>query len=300
METTPRVTVIVPTLNRIDTLERTLCSVIDQGYANLELMVVDGGSDDGSATICEHYPEIAWWVSGPDDGPADAINKALQRCTGEIVLVLPSDDVLLPGALDHVVARMVEADQPAWIIGSSERIDIRDEVVGRTTVHRPAGLRDMLTLECGPIPVATTFYRRDALARFGAFDRHSGDAWAYEMACRFIAAGLMPVVLQPTVAAEREPMETADLRGMISRGRALLAAAERHASELTFGHRFRVTRELAQRHAIYSFAEREAASGRLKQALWSQLLRHPHWLSSENYRRNLLEGTTTAPLTRAA
>lgn len=300
METTPRVTVIVPTLNRIDTLERTLCSAIDQGYDNLELMVVDGGSDDGSAAICEHYSEIDWWVSEPDAGPADAINKALQRCTGQIVLVLPSDDVLLPGALDDAAARMSDADQPAWIIGSSERIDIRDETVGRTTAHSPAGLRDLLTLESGPMPIATTFYRRDALARFGAFDRDSGDAWAYEMACRFIAAGLLPGVLKSTVAAEREPVEPLSLRGMITRGRALLATAERHAAELTFGHRFRVTRDLAQRHAIYNLAEREASNGRLKQTLWSQLLRHPHWLASENYRRSLLEGSTAMPVARAA
>lgn len=295
MEANPRVTVIVPVLNRVDTLEQTLCSVIDQGYDNLELMVVDGGSSDGSAAICEHYPEIAWWVSEPDQGPADAVNKALQRCTGDIVMVLPADDVLLPGALDRVAARMRDNDQPSWAVGSSLRIDVRDETIGRTTVNVVSSLRDLLTLDAGPMPVATTCYRRDALASFGAFDRDSGEAWAYEMACRFLAAGLRPGVLPETIAAEREPMETVALSRMISQGRALLATAERHAHELTFGHRFRVTRDLAQRHAIYNLAEREAASGRLKQALWSQLLRHPHWLSSENYRRSLLDGDVAAP-----
>ena len=233
MEPNPRITVIVPVLNRIDTLERTLCSVIDQDYDNLELMVADGGSDDGSAAILEHYNEINWWISEQDAGPADAINKALQRCTGQIVLVLPADDVLLPNALHNAAARMSESDQPAWIVGSSLRIDMRDETIGRVSVNGVSSLREVLTLECGPMPAATTFYRRDALARFRAFDRDSGDAWGYEMACRFLAAGLEPATCKSIVAAERETQAGASLGRMIDRGRQILAvAAPRHGIDL--------------------------------------------------------------------
>ncbi len=299
MEANPRVSVIVPVLNRVDTLEQALCSVLDQGYDNLQLLVADGGSTDGSVGILEHYPEIDWSVSEPDAGPADAVNKALAHCTGDVVVVLPADDVLLPGALTEAAGRLQDADGPAWLVGGCLRTDIRDETVGRVSAKRPRSLRAAVTFETGPLPAASTFYRRDALARFGAFDRAAGTAWAQEMACRFLAAGLEPDGMGD-VAAKREPLSKANLDTMIRRGRDLLNIAEHHADGLTFGHRFRVNRDLAQRRAIYDRAEHEAATGRLKRALWSQLLRHPHWLASDNYRQSLLDDAPAVPLRRAA
>ena len=75
----PKLTIITPSYNQAAFIERTIRSVLDQGYENLEYLVVDGGSTDGSAEIIERYADrLAWWVSEPDDGQTDALNKGLR------------------------------------------------------------------------------------------------------------------------------------------------------------------------------------------------------------------------------
>lgn len=104
----PRITIITPSYQQRQYLEECLLSVRDQEYANVEHIVVDGGSTDGSKDLLERYSDkLAWWCSEHDHGQSDAINKGLARCTGEVFAWLNSDDVLLPGAL-HAVARAFE------------------------------------------------------------------------------------------------------------------------------------------------------------------------------------------------
>jgi glycosyltransferase involved in cell wall biosynthesis len=93
MSSRPKLTIITPSYNQAEWIERTIRSVLDQGYEDLEYIVVDGGSTDSSPEIIERYADrLAWWVSEPDDGQTDALNKALRRATGEIVAFINSDD----------------------------------------------------------------------------------------------------------------------------------------------------------------------------------------------------------------
>ena len=79
--TLPRLTVITPSLNQAKYLERALRSVLDQGYPDLEYIVMDGGSTDGSADILRGYDDrLAHWISEPDEGQSWAINRAIERC----------------------------------------------------------------------------------------------------------------------------------------------------------------------------------------------------------------------------
>lgn len=90
----PKISIIVPSFNQGQYLEETLLSIISQQYPNLELLVADGGSTDNSVDIIKKYEQhIAWWVSEKDKGQSDAINKGLERATGEIVNWLCSDDL---------------------------------------------------------------------------------------------------------------------------------------------------------------------------------------------------------------
>ncbi len=116
----PRITVVTPSLNQAPFLEQTILSVLGQCYPDLEYIVMDGGSTDGSREIIErHAPQLAHWQSQRDSGQAAAINSGFARATGDILCWLNSDDYLLPGAL-HRIARAFgkRTAEPALIYGS--------------------------------------------------------------------------------------------------------------------------------------------------------------------------------------
>lgn len=99
----PKISIVVPSFNQGQYLEATLVSIISQQYPELELLVSDGGSTDGSVDIIEKYKNhITWWVSERDKGQSDAINKGLKIASGEIITWLCSDDLFTPGTLIKV------------------------------------------------------------------------------------------------------------------------------------------------------------------------------------------------------
>ena len=107
----PRITVVTPSFNQAEYIEETIRSVLLQGYPNLEYMVLDGGSTDGSVEIIEKYsPWMAYWCSEPDRGQSHAINKGFERATGDILGWINSDDIFYPGAFRTVAEAMSEAD----------------------------------------------------------------------------------------------------------------------------------------------------------------------------------------------
>lgn len=139
----PRITIVTPSFNQVQWLETTIRSVLLQGYPNLEYIVVDGASTDGSVDVVRKYD--AWlddWRSEPDGGQPDAINKGLAAATGEILGWINSDDLLMPGALRHVALLTRERpDAVAWV-GGCYRIDTDGRV---TDTILPRGLdRDTL------------------------------------------------------------------------------------------------------------------------------------------------------------
>ena len=129
----PRISVVIPSYNQAQFIGRTLQSLVKQGYPDLEIIVVDGGSTDGSWEIIRSFAEhTAYAVSEKDRGQSHAINKGFSRATGTIVTWLNSDDVLLPAAL-HAVARVLTAAPAAeWITGSCVWIDSDDRILRAT------------------------------------------------------------------------------------------------------------------------------------------------------------------------
>ena len=116
----PKLSIITPSLNQAQYLEQTILSVLDQNYEPLEYIIIDGGSTDGSVEIIKKYENrLACWVSEPDRGQAHAINKGLQRATGDIVAFLNSDDLYLPGAFAAVERYFSEHPAAQWICGDT-------------------------------------------------------------------------------------------------------------------------------------------------------------------------------------
>src|SRR5262249_31640504 len=104
----PRISVVTPSFNQGPYLDRTICSRLHQNYPNLECLIIDGGSTDESVEIIKRYERhLTYWVSEPDTGQSNAINKGLAHATGTILAWLNSDDRYLPGTLDAVAAAAV-------------------------------------------------------------------------------------------------------------------------------------------------------------------------------------------------
>lgn len=140
-------------------------SVLDQGYPNLEYIVVDGGSTDGSVEIIKRYADrLARWVSEPDAGQSNAINKGISWATGEIVAYINSDDYYLPGALQAAGSAMAAGAR--WCAGRCryEHEDGTLETVLQPVLPLP---RRTMIRESWYVPQASSFWRRDVFADVG-------------------------------------------------------------------------------------------------------------------------------------
>jgi glycosyltransferase involved in cell wall biosynthesis len=165
--TWPRISVITASFNQAWALERTLRSVLDQNYPNLEYLVLDGGSTDGSAAILERYRDRLAYVScGPDGGQAQALAAGSARATGDILCWLNSDDVLLPGSLMGV-AEAFRAGAP-WVIGWNQIIDADDRVLMKRPTL-PVTVSEVLAFRY-ILPQEAIFVSRELYLRSGGFD----------------------------------------------------------------------------------------------------------------------------------
>ncbi len=128
----PLVSIVTPSYNQAPFLEETLRSVLDQDYPRVEYIVIDGGSTDGSLEIIRKYQDrLALWISEPDLGQADAINKGFSQSTGEILAWLNSDDTYAPGAISEAVAFLTEHPEIGMVYGNAYYIDGQGRRVGR-------------------------------------------------------------------------------------------------------------------------------------------------------------------------
>jgi Glycosyl transferase family 2 len=164
----PRVTVVTPSFNQADFIEETIRSVLLQGYPNLEYIIIDGGSTDGSVDIVKKYEEfLTYWVSEPDGGQTDAINKGLRRGTGDILAYLNSDDIYLPGAIISSIAFLQRHPETSLMYAYAERTDGNGRIFERVK-SPPFDLR-LLATTCF-IRQPTVFFRRCLLDEAGYFD----------------------------------------------------------------------------------------------------------------------------------
>lgn len=185
----PKISVITPSFNQAQFLERTIRSVLDQDYPNLEYIVIDGGSMDGSADIIQKYASrLAYWVSEPDAGQANAINKGLRRATGDWVAWQNSDDVFYPDAFRQLAARALSESKASLIIGDMNMIDVNDRLLRDIKYVRPT--YGSMLAEGMVLTNQAAFWRRELHAKLGCLveDLHYG--FDFEWFLRILQSGV--------------------------------------------------------------------------------------------------------------
>jgi GT2 family glycosyltransferase len=164
----PRISVIIPSYNSGAFLREALASVLDQIPRPHEVLVQDGGSTDDTLDRLLSYGDRVAWVSGPDDGQSDALNKALARATGDVILWLNADDVVLPGAIAAASAAFAADAGLAFAYGDFDVIDGGDALV-RTYRSSPYSWERVYARGCY-IFSGSLFVRRQVLIGIGGFD----------------------------------------------------------------------------------------------------------------------------------
>jgi glycosyltransferase involved in cell wall biosynthesis len=192
--TLPRVSIVVPSFNQGRFIEETIRSILLQGYPDLELLVIDGGSRDETVEILQRYDaHIDYWVSEPDRGQTHAINKGLERATGEIFTYLNSDDLLHPGAIDRVVETFLREPEVAVVHGECLYVDEEGRERYRQR-GRVDGFVDYLRIwerfsASDYITQPEAFCRRDAIVAVGGFREELQSVMDFEMWLRLLARG---------------------------------------------------------------------------------------------------------------
>jgi glycosyltransferase involved in cell wall biosynthesis len=159
----PKISIITPSFNQSNFIERTITSLLNQHYPNLEYIIIDGGSKDGSVEIIRKYENsLAYWISEPDNGQSDAINKGLKFATGDIINWLNSDDYLEQGALFEI-AKEFQKNDIDLVCGYARLHFPEKKVLKRTSIP---GKDFSKIIAAGHIMQPSTFFRKKIFDEF--------------------------------------------------------------------------------------------------------------------------------------
>jgi glycosyltransferase involved in cell wall biosynthesis len=225
----PRISIVTPSYNQANYLEETIRSILLQGYPNLEYLVIDGGSTDASREIILKYQDwLSFWVSEPDEGQSCAINKGLQRITGELFNWINSDDVLLP----HSLQTIAESHRlnPDSLLAAD--VLYRDERSGKETTvqQKHIDFRNMVEFwnNTASFHQPGIFIPVHLLKQIGTLDERLHYAFDYELFCRLLSIAASVTYLAEPVATYRIHPASKSVSQSHSFLPELFAASRRH------------------------------------------------------------------------
>jgi len=181
----PKISIVTPSYNQAEFLERTILSVLNQNYPNLEYIIIDGGSNDGSVEIIKKYEKyLVYWVSEKDKGQADAINKGFRKATGEFLGWQNSDDLYMPGIFCHFAIYIKKNPKAEVIYGNKLCINGSDLVIRKQFYIRPNLFiyKNVGMTICNQ----SAFFRKNLLKNYGFLDEQLNYAMDYEIFLRFL------------------------------------------------------------------------------------------------------------------
>lgn len=169
-----KISIITPSFNQGHFIEETIKSVLYQKHSNLEYIIVDGGSTDGTLNTLKKYEGKLRWTSEKDNGQSEAINKGIQMATGDIISFLNSDDQYFPYTLYEVVTFFKKNPHAYWVTGDYYIIDAKGKRIRSYVRWYKKFLRyfsSLFTLSVANYVIQpSTFWRRDVLETIGLFD----------------------------------------------------------------------------------------------------------------------------------
>jgi glycosyltransferase involved in cell wall biosynthesis len=212
----PRISIVTPSFNQGHFIRWCVRSVLLQEYPNLEYLVLDGGSTDGTQEVVAPYRNrLAYWCSAPDAGQADAVAQGFERSSGEVMAYLNSDDMLAPGALQFVGRYFAEHPQVDAIYSHRCIVDENNRVRSYWVLPEH---RNYLMRRWDMIPQETCFWRRRLFEQCGNVNRSLQFALDYDLFLRFMSTGTF-VRVDRFLAAFRKHQQAKTLRLLSTSGR---------------------------------------------------------------------------------
>lgn len=215
MKSLPKISIVIPSYNKVKYIEETLKSIISQNYPKLEVIIQDGGSNDGTVEIIKQiaskYSKIIKWASRKDKGQVDAINKGLKKATGEILTYINADDVYGKGALKMVGKYFTKEPNTLWLAGKGSVIDAESKEILRPVTFYKNFLLTInhysLLKVVNYLMQPSVFLSRHAYQKFGPFSGISDFVTEYDLWLK-LAKLQMPVVINRNLSKFRIEKDT--------------------------------------------------------------------------------------------